>query len=357
MVESKKLLFSTPLKKIRTLKTPSLRFRCAYLLAALLTLLACSCKQAPQDIQKRTQVVMGTLAEISVRESDREKARIAIDSAFAEMRRIENLMSAHIADSEVSRLNKSAGEDFMPVSPEMAEVIRVAIRVGDLSQGAFDITIGPVVNLWKFDDEHPSIPAVDVLKKAVELVNYKDMEIKEGKIRLTRAGMQLHLGAIAKGYGVDRAIGVLRKSGIRDAIVNAGGDLMATGTRNVEKLWVIGIQHPRKPENIIASFAVKDRAVATSGDYQKYFIRDNIRYHHIFNPADGTPASGVTSVTIAANTAMEADALATAVFVLGAEKGLRLIESLENTEAMIVSEDGSTRFSKGFKTQPGFKLQ
>jgi thiamine biosynthesis lipoprotein len=169
--------------------------------------------------------------------------------------------------------------------------------------------------------------------------------------------MSLHLGAIAKGYAVDQAMEVLKKNGIRHALINAGGDLKVLGERKQGQPWNIGLQHPRHPEKMIASFTLSDKAVATSGDYQKYFIKDNTRYHHILAPANGMPARGMISCTLIAETVMDADALATAVFVLGPDKGLKLIDSLDGVEGMMVTESGPTLFSENFKSQPGFVLQ
>ena len=168
--------------------------------------------------------------------------------------------------------------------------------------------------------------------------------------------MSLHLGAIAKGYAVDRAMAVLKKNGIRHALINAGGDLIVLGERKDGQPWSIGLQHPRQPEKLIASFKLPGKAVATSGDYQKYFMKDKTRYHHILDPANGRPARGVISCTVVAETVMDADALATAVFVLGPEKGMALVDSLDGVEAMLITESGSPLFTKNFASQPGFEM-
>ncbi|MCH8314240.1 MAG: FAD:protein FMN transferase [Nitrospinae bacterium] len=301
---------------------------------------------------------MGTLVEITVREPDQEKAQLAISSAFDEMRRLEKLMSTHLADSEISRLNAIAGgKSSLAVSPEVLEVILRGIHWGNKSGGALDISIGPVSNLWQFDDENPSIPDSQRLAQAVPLVNFREIEINKSNVRLEQPGMSLQLGAIAKGYAVDKAMAVLQNNGIRHALINAGGDLKVMGQRKDGQPWSIGLQHPRQPEKLIASFALSDRAVATSGDYQKYFMKENTRYHHILDPANGMQAKGVISATIVAKTVMDADALATAVFVLGPKKGMALVDSLDGVEGMMVTASGTTLFSKNFQSQPGFVFQ
>lgn len=300
---------------------------------------------------------MGTLVEITVRSGDKEQINPVIDLAFQEMKRMEALMSTHIPESDLSQVNRTAGGDFVSVSPEVTEIIHAAKRWGDISAGALDITIGPLVNLWNFDKDNKIVPERSDLKQAAERVDYHYIELQDGKVRLTRPGMALHLGAIGKGYAVDRAIAVLRDHHVPDAIVNAGGDLMAIGTRNGNDPWVIGLQNPMRPQELMASFGVRDHAVATSGDYQKYFIQDDIRYHHILNPRTGMPARGVKSVTVIAPTVTEADALATAAFVLGPDTGMALINSLEDMEGMMVLEDETQSYSKRFREQPLFTLK
>jgi thiamine biosynthesis lipoprotein len=300
---------------------------------------------------------MGTLVEITVREPDQDKAQLALSSAFNEMRRLEKLMSTHLADSEISRLNAKAGSmTSLAVSPDVLAVIERGIYWGNQTNSALDISIGPVSRLWRFDDDDPAIPDTQRLAEAARLVNFREIERVESNVQLKQSGMALHLGAIAKGYAVDQAMGVLDKNGIQHALINAGGDLKVLGERKEGQPWKIGLQHPRHPEKMIASFNLSNKAVATSGDYQKYFIKDDTRYHHILDPANGRPARGVISCTIVAKTVMDADALATAVFVLGPENGMALVESLYEVEGMMVTESGSTLFSKNFKSQPGFEM-
>lgn len=326
-----------------------------FLFIILLPISACDSRD--DDLLRRTQFIMGTLVEITIHDAGKQKAENAAGRAFDEMHRLERLMSTHIDDSEISRLNKGAGDQLLTVSPEVLKVIERSLHWGNLSNGTLDISIGPAANLWRFNEENLSLPDTARLRQALTLVNFRDIEIQDSKVRLKQPGMALHLGAIAKGYAVDRAMDTLQSSGIQNAIINAGGDLKAIGTRQDRQFWRIGIQHPRNPEKMIAAFALPGKAVATSGDYQKYFMQNGTRYHHILNPRNGMPARGLISVTIIAESVMDADALATATFVLGLDKGMELIDSLTGIEGMMVSESGDFHFSKNFQSLPEFTLK
>jgi thiamine biosynthesis lipoprotein len=329
----------------------------ALLIVISALLLLDACNSPDNKLVRRTQFIMGTLVEITLAEDDSDKTQQAIDLAFDEMARLESLMSTHLPDSEISILNQQAGKGFTRLSPEVLQVLHQAILWSQQSGGTFDVSIGPLVKLWRFEDEKPTVPSPALLQQAVKAVNYKNIHIDDVMVRLNKPGMALHLGAIAKGYAVDSAMAVLKNNGIQNAMINAGGDLTVTGTRALNKPWKIGLQHPRKPENIIASFNLAEGSVATSGDYQRYFLHDKNRYHHILDPADGKPARGLISATVIAAKTMDADALATAVFVMGAEKGMPFIDSLDGAEAMLILESGEALLSKNLKTESSFKLK
>jgi len=301
---------------------------------------------------------MGTLVEITIQESDNDLAQHAINKSFNEMSRLEKIMSTHLPNSELSQLNKLArSETKITVSSDLLKVIQRGVHWGKLSNGAIDITIGPAVKLWEFNAETPTLPDADKLQETTSFIDYKNIAIDGSSVSLKKTGMSLHLGAIGKGYAVDQAIGILKKMGVKSGLVNAGGDLMAFGLKKETEAWHIGIQHPRKPEKIIASLDVRDKAVATSGDYQRYFIKDKVRFHHILNPKDGWPENQTMSATVIADTVMDADALSTALFILGPNKGIGLINSLEGVEGMILSKLGSASYSSGFRNLPGLSLQ
>ena len=337
---------------------------------ALCTVFLSGCVQKQY---KETRLLMGTIVEITVRGNE-IKARDAADKAFRKIAELEKMLSVYRNDSEISVLNRTGKVN---PSPEFMEVMKESVRAGDITEGAFDITVAPMVNLWGFGPQktvdrliNPCvkigslkvnlagsssivdskknekkgqsvkvIPEEKEIKKALESINYKNIGIdeKNNLIYFKKKGMQINLGGIAKGYAVDKAIEVLKKEGIKRAIVNAGGNLYAMGTT-----WHIGIKNPRK-EGILKTITLKDKAVATSGDYERFFISTykgkQKRFHHIFDPRTGYPAEECISATAIAPTGVESDWLSTGVFVLGPEKGLALIKKLGYKGIIIDSKE------------------
>jgi FAD:protein FMN transferase len=306
------------------------------------------------NLFKYHQVAMGTVIEITLIADDEEAANKASLQAFQEIKRIETLMSPWLDSSDVTRINRSAGKERVKVSPETFEVIQKAQEISELSKGGFDISIGPLTELWREARKKKIPPSIEDVKRKLDLVDFKNIGINpEGKVLLKKEGMAIDLGGIAKGYGVDRAFDVLMSLGYKNLIVNAGGDLRVGGFKNNQP-WAIGIQDPRNPQKIMAKVSVTDTAVATSGDYEKFFIYEGKRYHHIFNPRDGFPTEGCQSVTILYKDGMTADALATAVFVLGPEKGYALCQKLDGVECLIVDKEGKIIFSPSLKGRISF---
>ena len=306
------------------------------------------------DLFKYHQVAMGTVIEITLIGDDEGAANKAVLQAFQEIKRIETLMSPWLDSSDVIRINRSAGEGWTKVSPETMEVIKKAQEISELSEGSFDMTVGPLTQLWRMAREKGIPPSTKDVKEKLDLVNFRDVSIThEGKVFLKKKGMAVDLGGIAKGYAVDRAFELLRSLGYKNLIVNAGGDLRVGGTKN-DQPWSIGIQDPRVSQKIMAKVLVSDTAVATSGDYEKFFIHQDKRYHHIFNPRDGFPTEGSQSVTVVCKDGITADGLATAVFVLGPEKGYSLCQRLEGVECLIVDKEGKIKFSPGLKGRISF---
>jgi len=311
-------------------------------LVVLFTLLAIQ-RQKIQPL-KRSQMIMGTMVEITVMPPDEQ----AIEAAFEEMKKVDTLMSTYKENSEVSILNRE-GENHL--STETLQVIGEAINFSEITGGAFDITCRPLINLWKKAKKEQVIPSPQEIKEALSLVGYEKIKIlPEGDVvRFKQKGMQIDLGGIAKGYAVDKAIEALRKNGIRRALVNAGGDLYALGNGPGGEKWKVGIQDPREEDKLLGIIKVKDVGVATSGDYQRYFTIEGKRLSHIVNPKTGQTVQDVPmSVTVIAPHATTTDALATGVFVLGPQKGMELIESLPQVEGMIVSEGMKRITSKGW---------
>jgi thiamine biosynthesis lipoprotein len=297
---------------------------------------------------------MGTVVEITLIGDDEERAKKAALQAFQEIKRIEHLMSPWIESSDVSHINRAAGKRWENVSPDTIKVIKKAEEVSQISEGAFDITVGPLVQLWRKARERGTPPEMADVEKNLNFVNFRNLVVNPaGKILLKKKGMEIDLGGIAKGYAVDKAFDLLISLGYKNLIVNAGGDLRVGGTK-LDQPWSIGIQHPRESEKIIARISISDAAIATSGDYEKFFIHQGKRYHHILDPKDGFPAEGCQSVSMIYKEGMMADALATAVFVLGPEKGYSLCQRLEDVNCLIIDKAGKIILSPSLKDRISF---
>lgn len=292
---------------------------------------------------KQTEMIMGTLIEITIIPANEK----AIREAFEALNKVDALMSTYKEDSEISILNR---EGEKQVSEETLEVIEDAIKFSNITDGAFDITVRPLLDLWKKAKKEEKVPTEEEIEKAIFLVGWDKIFIEGNQIRLEKKGMQIDLGGIAKGYAVDKAIEALKRNGIKRALVNAGGDLYALGKAPQQGGWSIGIQDPRDEDKIIDIIKVEDKAVATSGDYRRYFTLEGKRFSHIVNPKTGLTVQDVPmSVTIVGPDGTTTDALSTGVFVLGPEEGMKLIESLPEVEGMIISEGMKKLTSEGWE--------
>jgi thiamine biosynthesis lipoprotein ApbE len=302
----------------------------------------------------QTHKMMGTWAEITVYSQDVQAANSAVESALDAMTQVDTLMSAYQQDSEISGINRQAGKKAVAVSSQTFFVVKSAVHYSEISDGAFDITISPLIRSWGFFRKQGRIPPQEEIKRNRALVNYKMIELdsERQRIKLLKNGMTLDLGGIAKGYAVDQAVEKLRDAKIENVLVNLSGNMYAMGRPKDKYAWHIGIRHPRQKENLLGFIKLQEEAIATSGDYENFFIHDGKKYSHIINPRTGYPVSGIASVTIIAQTAMEADALSTTVFALGAERGLQLIESIDGVEGVIVKVDEKEELS--FVMSEGF---
>ena len=311
--------------------------------ALCLVLCGCTPRDSEPQVRARVETIMGTLVEIKavVAERPAEETDRAVEAAFDAVRLVDSLMSTYNEDSELSRVNREAHKEPVQISPETTEVIARAIELSGKTDGAFDITVMPLLEIWGFaKGSEKSVPTQTLIEEKLQLVGYNLIELDRvnREIRLKAQGATISLGGIAKGYAVDAAVSSLVAAGVDSAIVNAGGDLYCLGKKTPGQGWQVGVRNPAAKNALLGHVRIADKAIATSGDYENYFMVDGVRYSHILDPRTGRPsAGGPHSVTVVADTCADADALATAVFVLGRTDGLALLEKLPGTEGFVVT--------------------
>ena len=295
---------------------------------------------------KRDQAIMGTAISVGLWSEEPAAGVAAIDAVMREMHRIDRAMSPHKADSELSRINRDAAFGPVSLSAEMSRLLQRAHDFAELSEGAFDITYAAVGQLYDYRERVR--PTEEALVRARAAVGYRQLalDMANRTVRFGRAGMRIDLGGFAKGHAVDNAAAILRERGIRHAIVSAGGDSRVIGDRR-GRPWVIGVRDPRRAGEMAAMLPLEDVSISTSGDYERYFDADGVRYHHVIDPSTGRSPSSVHSVTVLAEDGLTTEALSKAVFVLGVDKGMRLIESQPSVDAVVVDAAGALHFSSG----------
>lgn len=302
---------------------------------------------APAEPHRFRAQLMGTPFSLTLpADVEPAAARAAADAAFAEIARVEHAMSEWRPDSEISRVN-AAAPAAVAVSAETRHVLARALDLARQSDGAFDPTWAALRGLWRFDGR-PALPRRDALTAALALVDHRAVHVEGDTVRLGRPGMALGLGAIAKGWGIDRAAAVLRARGITAFIVDGGGDLYVAGRKPGGARWTVGVRHPRQAEALVAELPVEDAAVVSSGDYERFFELGGRRYHHILDLRTGLPAERSVAVTVRAPDATLADALATAIFVLGPVDGLALAARHPGVDAAVLAPDGAVHATRGF---------
>jgi len=304
-----------------------------------------------QEIHKRSLLLMGSNFEITVVALSKEEAKNYIDEAVGEIKRIEKLISSWDQNSETSLVNRSAGIKAEKVSIELFELIERAIALSRLTDGAFDISYASMDRIWKFDGSMEVMPSEQVVQESVHLVGYENIELnKEQKtVFLKEKGMKIGFGGIGKGYAADRAKELLMKKGVVAGIINASGDMNTWGKQPSGKDWEVAITNPLDKQKAFGLLPIKQGAVVTSGNYEKYVSFEGKRYSHIIDPRSGYPSSGIISVTVFANSAELADALATSVFVMGMEAGINRINQLPKIECIIIDEKGRIHQSENIK--------
>lgn len=289
---------------------------------------------------------MGTDIQFIILSEDHPAAERAIDAGLAEMVRIEALMSEWKNTSLVSAINRGAGRAPVPVTPELLRLLVEAQQAAELTMGAFDITFAGAGRLWDFKCAVPNPPSAEAVNAALAVVGFRHLVLDQAAATaaLTKPGMRIGLGGIAKGYAVDRAVQVIANHGFAHFAVNAGGDLCVRGRKGGRK-WSVAIRDPRRADAHLAIIPASNAAVVTSGDYERFFMHEGRRYAHVIDPRTGHPASGCQSVTVVAPRTYWADAIATGVFVLGPQAGMALIETLPDVAALIVDDDGRPHIS------------
>jgi thiamine biosynthesis lipoprotein len=320
--------------------------------------LAAACGRGPipaptAHLVERKHAAMGTEIALTAWTSDDSRAGAAFAAVFAEFDRLDAMMSVWTDGSDIVRLNGAAGEHPVRVSAETREVLGVARQVSEWTGGRFDVTFAALSGLWKFDnqDKDDRIPDRREIEKRLPLINYRDVEVDDraGTAFLKRKGMRVNLGGIGKGYAVDRSVDILRRSGMRDFMIQAGGDMYVGGTRG-DRPWRLGIRDPRGPaDRSFAMLDLTDGTFSTSGDYERFFMKDGRRYHHILDLSVGEPARGCRSVTLVTERAVIADALAKGVFILGPDAGMALIERTPGVQGVIVSAKNEVLISSGLR--------
>lgn len=298
---------------------------------------------------QKSEYIMGTIFDITAISDNDRLLEETSKKAFDEVRRIDSLMSRYKETSEVSLVNRNAGIAPVKVGDELIEVLQEAKKISELSDGAFDVTIGPLTDLWGFDVEKNIVPPKERIEELRRLVNYRRLKIdaSTSTVYLEDKGMMIDVGGIAKGYSIAKAMKVFADAGIKDVIINAGGNLNLRGGRK-GKPWRIGIQDPRNEKKLLGKLTISEISVATSGDYQRYFIKDGVRYHHILDPKTGFPAKGLISATVIGNNKTSMDGFSSSVFLLGAEKGAALLKKA-GLEGIILAEDGTMTVTEGIK--------
>ena len=290
---------------------------------------------------KQKATFMGSYFEVVAVGEDKELLAKAIDSAWIEIKRIEKLISSWDSTSQTAQINKNAGIQPVKVDGELFDLIKRSIKVSKLTQGAFDITYASMDKLWDFKNPSLVIPSEEEIIKATALIGYEKILLKDdnNSVYLLLKGMKIGFGAIGKGYAANRAKVIMHNMGIENGLVNAGGDLTAWGHKANGDNWKVGIADPKKKGDIFSFLTISNGAVVTSGNYERFVIIDKKRYAHIINPKTGYPTTGLKSVTILCPDTELADALATSVFVLGKEKGMQLINQLNEIECILVTDE------------------
>lgn len=304
-----------------------------------------------QEPIKRTEMLMGTVISVTLYDSTDETI---LDKVFDKVKNLEETLSINEAGTEVDKINENAGIEPVKVSDDTIEVVKEGLYYSDLSHGKFDITIGPLVKLWNIPDRPTDdIPTQDEIDAVLPLTNYKDVVVDENSktVFLTRPGMMLDLGGIAKGYTADVISKMLTNEGVESAIIDLGGNIFAHGEKVSDDAWKIGIQNPFSTRGeIVGAISTKNKSIVTSGVYERYIEVNGVKYHHILNPETGYPyENNIAGITIISDKSTTGDALSTSVFALGVDEGIKFVEGLDGVDAIFVTKDNGIYLTSGIK--------
>ncbi len=310
-----------------------------------------------QEIYRRTLKLMGSRFDITVVAANKDQGDTFIDLAVAEISRIESKISSWDSNSVTSLINKNAGIEPVIVDEELFNLIQRAIQISKLTEGAFDISYASMDKIWKFDGSMKTMPSKDIIKQSVAKVGSQNIILNQEKhsVFLKLKGMKIGFGAIGKGYAADKSKALLKQKGVEAGIINASGDMNTWGKQPNGKDWKVGITNPLNKNKVFTLLPIHEKAVVTSGNYEKYVTFNGQRYSHIIDPRTGYPSKGVVSASVFAPSAELADALATSIFVMGKDVGLNLINQLPEVECIIVDDTGKVYYSENIDIKDSSK--
>jgi len=334
------------------MKRQEFKFIIVVLVAVFIFYLLIARLRSPRlfSVESPNRIVMNTIANIIAVAPDEKTAQSGIDAAFKEIYRLEKLMNRYDPNSQLSQVNRLAAKEPVKIDKDLFDILQKSVYYSKITDNAFDITVGPLVDLWRKCAEANSMPTEKQLAEVKNRIGCDKLilDVNDFSIRFATEGISLDLGAIAKGFAADKAVDEMKKHGAIGGLVNLGGQIGCFGLTGKNSKWIIGVQNPAKQENnqAIAKLALSDMAVSTSGNYERFYKIGGHRFSHIFNPATEKSVDLLVSVTIITPNGTQADALSTAVSVLGAQKGLGLIEKIDNAEAILIRADDKNTLIK-----------
>lgn len=315
-----------------------------------LGLTACEGKEKVSKPISRTEIFMGTPINITLYDSNNEEI---LDNVFNRISDIENLVSINKEGTEIDMLNKNSGLKPVKLSDDSYNIVKKGLEYSEIAQGGYDISVGSLVKLWSIGLPEAKIPSQGEINETIKKVGYENIEINEEnkEVFLREKGMILDLGSIAKGYVADEVVKILKNQGVKQAIIDIGGNIYALGKKDGETNWKVGIQDPNSERgNVVGSIEVSNKSVVTTGIYERFLEKDGTKYHHIINPKTGYPyETNIAGVSIVANKSIDADALSTLIFTKGVEEGIKFIDSLENIDAIFITKDNKIYLTNGLK--------